>query len=358
MTAEANDRGAAQRDAMEFADDRDHLAILPLAAMPLKTPALKQARMIKNVHLETVIEFFSGRGSGSGQMDVADIGGLFDWPRDSSHPDFGLLLKLARLPSYDVYSLRRSLREIGVAVDDVSALRLSDAMAAELTTYMTRFTRPLIRQVYGAEVDVDDFGQLLELFRHPDKQKALDSLNRMAKQLGIGVTDVPRFLEDFGDVFLSLSYYRRCLDSIEPMLEDLVDSLDDLRENWQLRQDPNLMNTCDEVESVFNNLSAQITGRLESFDRGVEEMWDDLSAERFRGFQSLIESYHVTIGGVLCSLWVKLHAWHVLFPKRGVGGPVRRSEFLMSELRQGLDRIRKIEDTAPMMSRMEERSGG
>jgi len=57
--------------------DRDALHILPLSILAFQTPALKRAQMIKNVRQESVIELFSEEGTGSGQMDIRDIGQEF-----------------------------------------------------------------------------------------------------------------------------------------------------------------------------------------------------------------------------------------------------------------------------------------
>ncbi|MBE0531563.1 MAG: hypothetical protein IH626_12170, partial [Rhodospirillales bacterium] len=46
-------------------------------------------------------------------------------------------------------------------------------------------------------------------------------------------------------------------------------------------------------------------------------------------------------------------AWARLFPAKDVGGPVRRAEFIMSELKQGIENIQKIEDSAPMLSQLD-----
>ncbi|MDA0664514.1 MAG: hypothetical protein O3B08_16995 [Proteobacteria bacterium] len=46
--------------------DMDSLHILPLNQLPLKTPSLKRARLVKNVRLDSVIELFSDKDSGSG----------------------------------------------------------------------------------------------------------------------------------------------------------------------------------------------------------------------------------------------------------------------------------------------------
>jgi hypothetical protein len=172
----------------------------------------------------------------------------------------------------------------------------------------------------------------------------------MAKKLGIEIIEIPRFLEDYGDIFLSFSYYRQCLDSIAPAIDDFLGSINDFKSNYQLRNDPNLMKTCDLMQSTINELMAGITGRFENFDRSTNAMWNNLSADRFQRVRSLIRDYHTTIGGVLCALSVKMNAWAKLFPDRKVGGVVRRAEFVMSEMRQGIDKMQKIEDSAPMLA--------
>jgi len=79
-------------------------------------------------------------------------------------------------------------------------------------------------------------------------------------------------------------------------------------------------------------------------------MWRNISAERFRAIEKAIKRYHVTIGGVLCALTVIVGAWRHSFPTASSGGPIRRSEFLMTTMRQGISNIQKIDDSAPMLS--------
>lgn len=334
--------------------DRDSLHILPLSIVPIETPPLKKARLIRNVRLRSIIEFFGDEDTGSGQVEIEDLGGEFGWPEIPPHPDLVLLRKLGDIPSYDVFSLRILLRDHGIAVNNVEALKLSPAKQSELTEYMTSFTRPLIMQIFGGEdVSIQSFEDVIRLFRDPDLKKAREKLKIMAEKLEIEIEDVPRFLEDYGDIFLSLSYYRQCLDQIEPTIGMFLDALDEIRGNWQLKNDQNLMKTCAMMQYTINGLMAAITGRFENFDRSTNDMWNNVSAERFRKVEELIGGYHTTIGGVLCALSVKMDAWARLFPRTDAGGPVKRSEFIMSEMKQGIDRIQKIEDSAPMLAELE-----
>ena len=332
-------------------EDRDSLHVLPLSVLPFETSSLRRARLIKNVRLKSVVELFSDKDTGSGQIDIEDIPNEFGWNMSDPPADMTMLRKVGNLPSYDVYSLRISLRELDIKVNDVDALRLSDSMNSELTAYMTDFTRPLIKEIYGGDdVTIDSFEDVIKLFRDPDMKKALEKIRVMSAKLNIKPEEIPRFMEDYGDIFLSLSYYRRCLDSIEPIITEFLEAMDEMRDNYQFKTDQNLRQTMDMMESTINELMAAITGRFENFERGTKHMWDNISAERFRKVEQLIKGYHTTIGGVLCSLSVKMEAWANLFPTPSVGGPGKRAEFMMSEMKQGMDNIQKIEDSAPMLS--------
>lgn len=324
--------------------DMDSMFVLPLSIIPLETPALQSARLIKNVRLRSVVEIFSDEQTGSGQVEIEDLPRMFDWPADQLHPDLAVVRRLALLPSYDVYSLRISLREHGIKVNDFSALTLSPEKAAELTQYMVLFTRPLVKLIYSDnDIEINSYDDLLRLFRDPDIKRARQRLEQMAQSLNIDIYDVPRFLEDYGDTFLSLSYFRHCLDRLEPYFSACIRSLSPIRSHFQLKQNNNLMKACNTVEEVINTMTASITGRLEVFEQRTHEMWDNITQEEFRSIKVMIERYHVTIGAALCGLTVKMNSFARMFPTANVGGPIKRGDFMMSEMLQGIEQIRDTE---------------
>lgn len=330
-------------------EDRDSLHILPLAIIPFQTPAIKRARLIKNARLHSVIELFDDPKTGSGQMEIAHIGQEFGWEPNVPHPDWVILYKLGKLPSFDVYSLRVELREQGIAVDEHFELKLSPQKSRELASYMTTFTHPLILEIYGAgDQSIQTFEDVIALFKDPDVEKAREKLRMMARKLEIRVTDIPRFLEDYGDIFLSLSYYRQGLDHVLPIASQFLESLGEIRANRQLKGDPALMQACDVMETAIKRHLSSLNRRFLTFDRETKDMWSEITAERFRRVQRMIEGYHVTIGGVLCALTLKMNAWAKLFPDKRTGGLRGRAEFIMAEMRQGIETIKKIEEAAPL----------
>lgn len=334
-------------DPAEVDRQRDSLHILPLCTMPIEQPFVKRAVMIKNARLDSVIEMFKDvGGAGSGQRDVDSVTKDF-YKGVRSAPDVVLLNRLATLNSYDVYSLRILLRASDIKVNEQEALRLSPQKTKELSGYMKSFTRPLLMEVYGSEANIESFEDVVKLFRDPDVKKAREKLNMMAAKLGIEIMAIPKFLEDYADIFLSLSYYREILDSIQPVIEEFQAELKELKKNFQLKNNPMFMNTAAQMENVFTNVTASIVGRFENFDRNTKDIWQNISAERFRKVEALITTYHTTIGGTLCALSVKISAWQALFPRRGVGSPPKKAEFIMSEMRHGLEKIVQIEKSAP-----------
>lgn len=342
--------GANSADSARSDDEKDALHILPLSIIPLETASLKRARLLKDARLESAIELYNDKTAGSGRIDIEHLGQVFDWPADEIHPDLAIMRGLCGLHSYDVFSLRIELRRLNLPVSDHAALRLSDEKNRELTKYMAEFTRPLIQQIYGnTDTKINDVRDLIGMFSSPDKGEALRNLRVMADRLEVKMEDVPAFLEDYGDIFMSLAYFRDTLDEIVPLITEFGDSLSELRKNYQLRQDRNFMVVSEKIGQSFNDITSSITGRFESFDNQSRGLWDNITAESFRKVKAFITSHHTTIAGVLCGLKVKMNAWNQRFSD-GRGGPIQRSDFIMSDIRQGIDLIMKIERDAPKVS--------
>ncbi len=329
--------------------DRDSLHTLPLSLVPIKLPALRKARLVKTPRLDVAIELFAGGGTGTGLLDIDNVEREFRLPTFPTHPDVLLLRKLATLPSFDVYSLRILLREHNIPVTDEAGLKLSADRVKKLNSYMAIFTRPLVSAIFGDnDAAMHSFDDLLGILRNPDVKKVRENLAKIAQTLSLEIMEIPKFLEDFADISLSLSYYRQCLDSIMPAIDSYLAASKELKGNFQLKQDQGIIGTIVLIEKAINNLLANITGRFESFDRSTNDLWQNLSADRFRKVEMLIKSYHTSIGGVLCALNVKMDGWSRLFPNPRAGGPMRRAEFIMTEMKQGIEKIKAIKNDAPV----------
>lgn len=326
--------------------DRDSLSVVPLCIVPLETEALASARMVKNAQLDSVIEISS---DGDDPLNVKDLPDEFGWDQGGSHPDMAIMKKLAGLDSYDVYSLRTALKDLEINIDDASALRLSEDKEKDLAQYMGKYTHPLIREIYGdsGASEINSFEDLLALFHDPDVRKALARLKEMAEKLGIGPDKVPMFLDGYGDTFLSLSYYRQCLNRIDPAVNMFLNTIRNLRVDAELRDNRAFQDTTREAESILGEAMSGLTNRFDTFDRATSSLWHDMSMDRFRDVDKLVKGLNTTNGGVLCALWVKMTAWTRAFPKGEVGKPTEQAEFIKTELKPGLDKIRKIERAAP-----------
>ena len=103
------------------------------------------------------------------------------------------------------------------------------------------------------------------------------------------------------------------------------------------------------IESTINGRLANITGKIESFERSTNDMWRDLNGDRFKRIEALVSRYHTSIGSALCALSVKMTAWVNQFPTKA-GGTGRRAAFIMSDIRQGIEYLQGQEDDAPMLA--------
>ncbi|WPZ34263.1 hypothetical protein T8K17_23905 [Thalassobaculum sp. OXR-137] len=345
MSAEAEPQGSDILD--DLSDlDRDSLHIMPLRIVPLRLPGLARARLIKSAQLNSELELFHDNSTGAGLIQIKALPDFIGADEEDLKADMAVLYELAELNSFDVFSLRNSLRDLKIDVRHTTDLTLSPGMEARLTEYMKAFTRPLVVNVFGASTDnVSNSGQIIEMFTNVDRKVALKNMQKIAAMMNITVADIPDFLEKYGDIYLSLSYFRRCLDEIVPKFDQLTDWMDEMR-GTMLRENQPLMDKCEVVRSGLNELLGSVTGRFESFDRNSQTFWDNISMESFQKLHALITSHHETIGGVLCGLTVKLDAWESKFPHH-TGSPHKRAEFVQSDLAPGLEKLLKLEHSAP-----------
>jgi hypothetical protein len=334
----------------KFREDNDSLYRMPMAIVPVETVELRRGRMIKNSALDPAIELYRSREGVSGQMLISEIDNekghhMFGWPEQADHPDLKILRALGALSSYDVYSLRIQFRDLGIEPSSVEYLQLSDEKKDSLRLYMQIFTLPLMDLVYG---DGDQASQrmqnIVDLFRNPNTELARDNLIRLADSLQVDVTEIPKFLPDFADIYLSLAYYQEYVDDLTPKLISMIGDIQQLSTNWQLRQDPHFVNTVRRIEGELNDLLASVTSRFEAFRQHSDRMWDNITAQKFRDIRDHVISAQKTIGGVLCGLGIKLNAWEERFPKSDIGGPIARSEMLFSEILPGLDKLNALEN--------------
>jgi len=322
--------------------ERDSLHILPLGMVPLQTASLRESRLIKNSELEGMIEIFNDSAAGSGQIAPGNLASVFDMSGDRKG-DLDVIGALGQLPSYDVYSLRISMRKLGIEVDDQESLQLSPEKAKELAEYMRVFTGPLMQAVYGGERSEDTtFADLVMLFSSPDVEAARRNLRNLAKTLNLNIAQIPAFLQDYSDVYLSLAYYQNCLDLISPSLIDFLKSIAALKKDPMLRSNAVFMKTCTEIEIHLKRLYSEVRDVLEMFQTQTKDMWQGLSEERFRTVEKIIHDYQLAIGGALCAVTVKINAWEIEFPTPSAGGPLKRADFIVRTMQKGLDRIESI----------------
>ena len=171
----------------------------------------------------------------------------------------------------------------------------------------------------------------------------------MAGKLQINLQEVPRFLEEYADIYLSIAYGRDCLNALIPRIVSFGDAMEEFRDNYELSKDRRLMQSIDFINDTLTDVTASVVSRFESFDRASESMWDNITAESFAKVKTMVRNHHVLVGTILCSLTVKMNGWQDVLSARG--GLLRRADFVRSDMMQGMEKISKIEETVQQQQR-------
>lgn len=330
--------------------DRDSIHTLPLSIVPIKTAAMRKARLIKNVRLETRIELFREKGMGSGQIAVEEVPDFFE-DEGGLKDDILLLRRLSQLPAFDPYTLRIGLRQAGVDILDLGAFQLSAKKKRELMPLMQNITRPLMQHLYGdQDGDTNDLETLIERVANPDTPQVRKRISSMARGLGITVDQLPDMLESYGDTYLALSYYRSYFQYCLPVVNRLMAWVGDVKDAGALRHDEAAQKSIAKVEEILVFVSNSVTNRFNGFDRETVVRWDHVTVETFNGVRGAISRHQRSLAEVLCGLTVKVYEWEQKFPNGG-GSPEKRADFISSEIKPGLDRLWAMERRAPKFAR-------
>ncbi len=328
--------GASPREA-----DIDSLSVLPLDLLPLNTPALADARMLKTARLDSVVEMTHEDGRESGPIAIDTIPAFLGSRNAALEKDLRLLESVGRLPSFDVYSLRMELRGLGIATPP-GQLVLSARKREELAPYLRGFTAPLLARVFGGGTEApDDLGAL---FRGADRETILANLRRLAGRLGIPLHAVPDFLTRFGDVFTSIAYFRGCNSGARKVLGEFSGWLMATERMPSVRANPPGLRSVADVQRLLVELTMHLDDCFTNLDRLTAGFWEEASPDAFEDNYRLIEAHHPVLGAVLCGLAVKMDSWQTTFPERE-GAPAKRLDWLRQDMLPGLEPLR---DTAQM----------
>lgn len=324
-------------------DASDAIDTLALGALPLTSNTLKSAKLVKNARMETSVELYNDPISGSLQIHPEDISDQLA----ANKQDQMIINQLASLNSYDVYSLRTSLKKLGLEVSDPAVLHLSDNMKDQLQSHTAAFIRPLIEKIFGpTPINTEGKDGLQKLLRDPDVNKVRENLRIMTLRTGMSLDEIPSFLEDYSDVFLSVAYYSFLFEGVGIEIDRFLIWVQDLRSHRDVSSSPQTLASCKKVEEAMRFISVSLNERLLTFQKSFEMFWSDINKDNFQRLRLQIEENHASFGSVLCGLVVKMQSWTREFPDSTMGGPQKRAKFVVTELEPGIEKLKLLENEA------------
>jgi hypothetical protein len=261
--------------------------------------------------------------------------------------DQDIVNSLAGLYSYDVYSLRANLKRLGVEITDVDALELSDDMKEQLAVYSLGFIGPLVEKIFGQGIsELNNKDALQNIFRGSDAARVRENLKIMSAKTGMPLTEIPKFIEEYSDLFLSVAYYRYSFESISADIDRCLSWVLGARSHRDVASSPRTIAQCKQVEVILRFLSNSIRERLALFRACFEKFWEDINRDSFQRMRQQIEENHTSMASALCGLVVKINLWKKEFPDDVKGNPAVRAKFVVTELEPGLMRLKEFENQA------------
>ena len=317
--------------------DRDSLHILSLSAMPIKARPLQRTRIMKNSHLESVLEVFSGDEMGAGHVSAKQVSSVFT---DISAEDIEVIKRLADMPSYDVFNLRNLVKRAGWKLKDDQQLKLSKGKQADLETHMLLFIRPLLSRLYSNGVPLRNDEELFDAFLNQDHVTVRKKIRGFAGALGLEPDIIPRLILDSAELFRAANYYRQCLDDLRPVLFQFEQAVGEINDSNQLQGAPSTRNRCLEIGKQMSRHKFQVGALIDNIDRDMTNLWEISDGDEPPAFHSTAQGSQPLLGRILCGLQVKMDSWTKKFPDRQAGSPRLWSEYIINEIQQGLERIK------------------
>ncbi len=332
----------------------DSIDQLPLAVVPLKSRTLRNARIFKNAKMETILELHNDPVTGSFQVsldeeDLAETLGVADLKGDDI-----IVQNLSQLGSFDVFSMRAKLDYLGLSGEvDEDHLKLSTDMKSNLNNLSREFTMPLISAVFGAEENTGfdpTSADLTTLLKSQDINQTKANLTKLSSKTGLALNELPNFLENYSQVFMSVCYYRYLFSEIEEQVDRFIFWMKGVRTHRETQKIPKTHGACIQTEDQILYIISTIRESFGVFNKSFEAFWDDMSPTGFQRLQNEIEIHYNNLGAVLCGIYVKVRNWAEAFPTDDAGGPKMRAQYVVSDIMPGLHELYRMAEAAHQRS--------
>jgi hypothetical protein len=173
------------------------------------------------------------------------------------------------------------------------------------------------------------------MFSHPDKGEALRNLKILADRLQVGLTEIPNFLEEYGDIAMSMAYFRGVFSELLPRLKAFRAWAEETAESYRFKDDAKFQQKYDSMLELLQEAQETVGGILEGFDKTARSFWQEISMGSFHYMRDMITEQHEVIGGSLCGLYVTTDAWQEQFNGKRASHD-KCGEFILAEMIPGL----------------------
>jgi hypothetical protein len=160
----------------------------------------------------------------------------------------------------------------------------------------------------------------------------------MAQNMSVSLPKLIESLEEFGDLFLSVSFFEKINIEACSKLDQLTLWAEDGVKNSNLRNDSSAQSKFSQVERRLGYIKSNLHSRFDHLGKITQIDWEEFGASDFKTIKREILSQQANLAIALCGVMVKTFEWEKQFPSAG-GSPQQCLEFLSQDLSMGLENL-------------------
>jgi hypothetical protein len=307
----------------------------------------------------TQVEFYRSEGKHPITMlrPVSEVHKVYEL----TTADRAILEQMAAIPAFDPYTLRSALKttfrrlvEKGVLCEplnfDETVFRLSRETQYHLAKYTCHFTDPLMEALFDglAEPEAMRNLTLMQRLRRAEKNSDPQTRATIVRNCRLmqerfhakSLTEVSDILDEFGEKFLAVAYYKRYyFHAISKPLHLFMKEMALMHRHLATVKVPRFDVVYHQVLIALKETLMQVETILNGFETNLTDIWHNVDLPMFHELVSLIEECHKHMGTILVAWAIRLDAWTYAKETGELKSIDAKAEFLLRTVFHGLEHV-------------------
>ena len=129
---------------------------------------------------------------------------------------------------------------------------------------------------------MSDTETLLKLIKDTEPLKVRHRLEIMAQNMSVSLPKLIENLEEFGELFLSVSFFERINIEASSKIDQLILWAEDGVSNSNLRNDPSAQSQFSQIERRLGYIKTNLHNRFDNLGKITQIDWEEFDASDFK----------------------------------------------------------------------------